>query len=195
VTNSLSNNPPPMCGSCGAYLQPPNTTCQVCGVSQWPQGAATATQSPPTPTPWPAPVHPQGPGDQGLAAGHPPGAPMGNPTMYNMGQHGGMPSMPVQVVVNTQATSNVAVGGAVGGKSTGIAFLLSFLWLGAGNLYVGQTALGVVLMLVNVLLWMLNLTLIGWIVSFPVWVILLIVSVVVASKGVAEQNPQIRAGG
>src|SRR5262245_25917036 len=153
VTNSMPNTPPPMCGSCGAYLQPPNSACQVCGASQWPQGAAPpnpaegvafqsesniATAQANPHTAWPAPAHPQG--DQALAAGYPPGAPTGNPTMYNMGQHGGMPSMPVQVVVNTQATNNnVNVGAGVGGKSTGIAFLLSFLWLGAGNLYVGQT--------------------------------------------------------
>ncbi|NUT49922.1 MAG: hypothetical protein HOV94_21820 [Saccharothrix sp.] len=129
--------PPPMCGSCGAYLQPPNTTCAVCGATQWP-----AAQQPIAPPPMMQP-----------------------PVAY------GMP-----------------VRGVVTAKNPGIAVLLSLLWLGAGNLYAGQTTLGVILVLVNFPLILLAMTVLGLIVAFPVWVILVIVSVALGVQGAKDFN-------
>ncbi|GAA1354952.1 hypothetical protein [Saccharothrix algeriensis] len=138
--------PPPMCGSCGAYLQPPNTNCAVCGKSQWPQ-------QPPVYIPHAPP-----------ATGH--------PAQYAQPGYG--PPAPM--------------GGVVTAKSPGVAVLLSFLWLGAGNLYAGQTALGIVLILVNFPLWIFALTFIGMIIAFPVWVVLAIVGMVLAAQGAKDFN-------
>ncbi|MFE2756965.1 hypothetical protein ACFXGA_33710 [Actinosynnema sp. NPDC059335] len=131
--------PPPMCGSCGAYLQPPSTTCAVCGSTQWPQQPVAQ-----------APAYP------------PPGV---QPMPY------GMP-----------------VRGVVTAKTPGIAVLLSLLWLGAGNLYAGQTALGVVLLLVNFPLVFLAMSVLGLIIAFPVWAVLVIVSIATGVQGVKNFN-------
>ncbi|QTR01537.1 hypothetical protein J7S33_19395, partial [Saccharothrix algeriensis] len=80
------------------------------------------------------------------------------------------------------------LGGVVTAKSPGVAVLLSFLWLGAGNLYAGQTALGIVLILVNFPLWIFALTFIGMIIAFPVWVVLAIVGMVLAAQGAKDFN-------
>ncbi|MCC8248688.1 TM2 domain-containing protein [Saccharothrix luteola] len=127
--------PPPMCGSCGAYLQPPSVNCAVCGATQWP-----STQAPPP---------------------HPPA----HPVPY------GMP-----------------VRGVVTAKNPGVAVLLSLLWLGAGNLYAGQTVLGVILLLANFPLILLAMTVLGLIIAFPVWVVLVIVSIVLAMQGAKDFN-------
>ncbi len=146
--------PPPMCGSCGAYLQPPNNTCGVCGTVQWPnQPPVYIPHAPPVP----------GIGQQ------PPPPPYGQPVPY--GPHGA-PMMP----------------GVVTAKSPGIAVLLSLLWLGAGNLYAGQTALGVILIIVNFPLWLLAMTVLGLIVAFPVWLVLVVVGTVLAAQGAKEFN-------
>ncbi|XVS63752.1 hypothetical protein ACQPYE_36750 [Actinosynnema sp. CA-299493] len=132
--------PPPMCGSCGAYLQPPSVNCAVCGATQWP-----VTQAPPPVyPPVYAPVHPV--------------------------PHG------------------MQMGGVVTAKNPGIAVLLSLLWLGAGNLYAGQTALGVILLLVNFPLILLAMTVLGLIVAFPVWLVLVVVSIVLAMQGAKDFN-------
>jgi hypothetical protein len=130
-----TTSPPPMCGSCGAFLQPPNPTCQVCGTSQWPQ--------------------PQRPPYQPQMAPH--------------------PYAPANRVVVTA-------------KSSGIAVLLSLLWVGAGNIYSGQIVLGLVLMLVDIPLTILAFTGFGLIIAVPVWLILFVISLVVAIQGVKTFN-------
>jgi TM2 domain-containing membrane protein YozV len=76
----------------------------------------------------------------------------------------------------------------VAAKSPGLAAFLSFLWLGVGNLYAGQTALGVVFLLVNIPLIILGWTVIGMLVAFPVWLVVVIVSMVTASQAASEYN-------
>jgi len=124
-----------MCGSCGAFLQPPNPTCQVCGTSQWPQAQRPPYQPQLAPQPYTTPSR-----------------------------------------------------GVVTAKSSGIAVLLSLLWLGAGNIYAGQTVLGIVLMLVDIPLGFLAFTMVGLIVAFPIWLILFVISLVVAIQGVNSFN-------
>lgn len=137
MTNPTTNptSPPPMCGSCGAFLQPPNPRCQVCGTSQWAQ----------------PPMPPQRP----------------------------------QTAAPPYAMPN---GGFVTAKSPGIAILLSLLWLGAGNVYAGQIVLGIVLMVVDIPLAFLAFTLVGLVIAFPVWLILVVISIVVATQGVKSFN-------
>lgn len=148
--------PPPMCGSCGAYLQPPNTTCTVCGTSQWPQQQPIYIPHAPPATP----VNP------------PHGAPPPGYGAQPYGQPYGHP-MPMHVVT---------------AKSPGIAVLLSFLWLGAGNLYAGQTGLGVALIIINFPLAILGLTIFGLIIAFPIWLVLAIVGMALAAQGAKEFN-------
>ncbi|MGQ0846579.1 MAG: hypothetical protein ACT4QF_20845 [Sporichthyaceae bacterium] len=60
-------------------------------------------------------------------------------------------------------------------KSTAVAILLSFLWPGAGHLYVGADYPGgsnntaIAFMVVSGVCFLLSLTIIGLVVSFPVW--------------------------
>ncbi|WP_433265444.1 hypothetical protein ACQPZF_37960 [Actinosynnema sp. CS-041913] len=140
--------PPPMCGSCGAYLQPPNTSCTVCGSNQWPQQQPVFIPHAP-----PAPGQPQ--------------MPYGAPVPY------GAP-MPIRGVVTA--------------KSSGIAVLLSFLWLGAGNLYAGQTVLGIILIIANFPLVIIAMTVFGLIIAFPIWLVLAIVGMVMAAQGAKDFN-------
>ncbi|MBW4716158.1 hypothetical protein [Saccharothrix obliqua] len=163
MTNTAG--PPPMCGSCGAYLQPPNTTCPVCGTNQWPQQPPVYIPHAP-----PAPEAAQPYGVQPPVA-QPPGA-------YPPGAYPPGVAQPYGVPVR----------GIVTAKSSGVAVLLSLLWLGAGNLYAGQTALGVVLIIVNFPLWLLALTILGWFIAFPIWVILVVVATIFAAQGTREFN-------
>ncbi|MBB5955070.1 TM2 domain-containing membrane protein YozV [Saccharothrix tamanrassetensis] len=78
--------------------------------------------------------------------------------------------------------------GVVTAKSPGIAVLLSFLWLGAGNLYAGQTALGIILIIVNFPLAILAMTVLGLIIAFPVWLILAVLGMVMAAQGAKDFN-------
>jgi hypothetical protein len=73
-------------------------------------------------------------------------------------------------------------------KSSGIAVLLSLLWVGAGNIYSGQIVLGLVLMLVDIPLTILAFTGFGLIIAVPVWLILFVISLVVAIQGVKTFN-------
>jgi TM2 domain-containing membrane protein YozV len=59
----------------------------------------------------------------------------------------------------------------VSAKSPGVAVLLSFIWLGAGHLYVGKIGLGIGLMVLDFFLVMLSLIPFTWIITVPVWLI------------------------
>jgi hypothetical protein len=86
------------------------------------------------------------------------------------------------------APYGMPVRGVVTAKNPGVAVLLSLLWLGAGNLYAGQTTLGVILLLVNFPLVLLAMTVVGLIIAFPVWVVLVIVSIVLGAQGAKDFN-------
>jgi TM2 domain-containing membrane protein YozV len=89
------------------------------------------------------------------------------------------------------APAGPAVGrpvGVVAAKSTGIAVLLSVLWVGAGNLYAGSIGTGVALMLFDGLLALLALTGFGLIIAFPIWLVTCIVATVLAVNSVSSFN-------
>jgi hypothetical protein len=73
-------------------------------------------------------------------------------------------------------------------KSSGIAVLLTFLWLGAGHLYAGRMTTGIVLIVTDLILWMLSFTVILAIITVPVFVILLIISAVLAAQAAKDFN-------
>lgn len=73
-------------------------------------------------------------------------------------------------------------------KSAGIAVLLTFLWLGAGNLYADQIGAGVTLLIINFALVMLAATFIGAIIAVPLWFVAFIVAATTASTGVRRHN-------
>ena len=56
-------------------------------------------------------------------------------------------------------------------KSPAAAVLLSLLWLGAGQLYLGQIGLGVALVLFDAFLLFLSFTGVGLIISVPIWLV------------------------
>ena len=59
----------------------------------------------------------------------------------------------------------------VNAKSPGVAVLLSFIWLGAGHLYVGNIGLGIGLMVFDFFLVMVSLIPFSWILTVPVWML------------------------
>lgn len=59
----------------------------------------------------------------------------------------------------------------VSAKSPGVAVLLSFIWLGAGHLYVGRIGLGIGIMVFDFFLILLSLIPFSWILTVPVWLI------------------------
>lgn len=59
----------------------------------------------------------------------------------------------------------------VNAKSPGVAVLLSFIWLGAGHLYVGNIGLGIGLMVFDFFLVLVSLIPLSWILTVPVWLI------------------------
>ncbi|NHC12622.1 TM2 domain-containing protein [Motilibacter deserti] len=84
-------------------------------------------------------------------------------------------------------------------KSAGIAYLLSFLWLGAGNLYAGQLGLGVALIVTNAFLMFFGLiglvSVVLAIVVVPLvfvgWLVLFLVSGVTAAGAVNQANARL----
>src|SRR5690348_9220450 len=76
----------------------------------------------------------------------------------------------------------------VSAKSPGIAVLLSFLWLGAGHLYVGVIGLGIGLMVFDFLLFLLSLTGVGLFISIPVWLISFVIIAIRVSKAANDFN-------
>jgi TM2 domain-containing membrane protein YozV len=56
-------------------------------------------------------------------------------------------------------------------KSPGLGVLLSFLWLGAGHLYIGKIGLGVGLIVFDFFLVLLSIIPFIWVLTFPIWLI------------------------
>jgi TM2 domain-containing membrane protein YozV len=59
----------------------------------------------------------------------------------------------------------------VSAKSPGVAVLLSFIWLGAGHLYVGRIGLGIAIMVFEFFLVLFSLIPFSWFLTVPVWLI------------------------
>ncbi len=73
-------------------------------------------------------------------------------------------------------------------KSKGIAVLLTFLWLGAGHLYAGRIATGIPLLIIDAFLLLIALTGIGFIIAFPVWLILFLIAAPLSAAAVEKAN-------
>jgi TM2 domain-containing membrane protein YozV len=61
-----------------------------------------------------------------------------------------------------------ALGGAV--KNSGVAAVLSFLWVGLGQIYNGELAKGILLMVVYVFSWLMMFVIIGFFTTPVLWV-------------------------
>jgi TM2 domain-containing membrane protein YozV len=66
--------------------------------------------------------------------------------------------------------------------------LLSFIVLGGGQLYVGQIAIGVLLIMLDAFLWLISLTVFGAIVSVPVWATIFTISAIASAFSVKTWN-------
>lgn len=73
-------------------------------------------------------------------------------------------------------------------KSVGVAVLLSFLWLGAGHLYAGKIATGIVLLVVDLILIMMSFFVITLILTIPAWLILVPIAMITSAGAVKEHN-------
>lgn len=73
-------------------------------------------------------------------------------------------------------------------KSPGIAVLLSLLWLGAGHLYVGKIGAGIALIVLDFFLFVLSFTVLGLIISIPVWLITFVIVAILASQAAKDFN-------
>lgn len=84
---------------------------------------------------------------------------------------------------------------AVTPKSAGVAVLLSFLWLGAGNLYVNQIGAGILLLVIHLFLVMMTLTFIGAVLSVPLWVVLFAVAAGTSAGAANRHNRRLGISG
>lgn len=79
-------------------------------------------------------------------------------------------------------------------KSSGIAIVLSFLWPGAGHLYVGADYPGgsndkaIIFMVLSGVCFLLSLTLVGIVISFPLWLGCAIYTMIDSNKAAQAWN-------
>ena len=73
-------------------------------------------------------------------------------------------------------------------KSAGIAVLLTVLWLGAGHLYANRVAAGVILIICDFILWAMALSFVLAIVAIPVYLVLVVVSAILAAQAANDFN-------
>ena len=79
-------------------------------------------------------------------------------------------------------------------KSAGVAVLLTFVWLGAGHLYLNRVTPGVLLMVLHVFLWMIFLVpFVGWVLGFFGWLAAFIAATVSCSSIANEENVRGRS--
>ena len=84
----------------------------------------------------------------------------------------------------------------VSAKSGGVAVLLTFLWLGAGHLYLGRTTPGVLLLVLHFfLIFLLVIPILGWVLGFLGWVAAFIGASVSCSSIATEENARMQHWG
>ncbi len=76
----------------------------------------------------------------------------------------------------------------VGAKSTGIAVLLSFLWLGAGHLYANRIVTGMLLLVYDAFLVLLCFTFIGALLAVPLWLLSAPIVMILAASAAKDFN-------
>jgi hypothetical protein len=77
--------------------------------------------------------------------------------------------------------------GVVAAKSPGIAVLLS-IWLGGGQLYVGQVGLGVCCLVFYAFLFLISFTGIGLLIAIPCWLVAFPILAIAASNEAKSFN-------
>jgi TM2 domain-containing membrane protein YozV len=80
-------------------------------------------------------------------------------------------------------------------KSAGLAVFFTFLWLGVGHLYVNRIGTGVALLVVDLLLWALAWTVVGWVLAFPIWLVLFVVTAFRVADHVRQYNQRMGVAG
>jgi TM2 domain-containing membrane protein YozV len=122
------------------------------------------------------------PGSAGFAAPQPPyGAPGGHQPPYGGPWY---PQPPMPPVHHHHVPE----------KSAGVAVLLTFLWLGAGHLYLNRVTPGVLLLVLDffLVLFFLFVPFIGWILGFLGWLAAFIAAAVSCSSIAASENAMRR---
>lgn len=78
-------------------------------------------------------------------------------------------------------------------KSAAVAVLLSFLWLGAGHLYLGRIPAGILLAIYGAILALMMFSLIGFIIAFPIWAVSVVIVMVMAAAATGSVNREAQA--
>lgn len=73
-------------------------------------------------------------------------------------------------------------------RNPGIAAVLSFFWPGVGQIYNGQMTKGLILVAINAICWLLNITLILSIIGIPVQAVLTVYAIYDAYKTAQKLN-------
>lgn len=84
--------------------------------------------------------------------------------------------------------TSVQSAGVIPAKSPGVAALLSLLWLGAGHLYAGSVGVGVALAILDAFLVLISLTIIGLVVTIPVYMVIIPITMLLAANSASEFN-------
>jgi TM2 domain-containing membrane protein YozV len=89
---------------------------------------------------------------------------------------------------------NALVPSAPSQKSVALAILLSFLWPGAGHLYVGSdTEKGIVFTCISGLCFVISWTIIGLILTVPVWFVTALYTMLDSSRAAKRSNASLGA--
>lgn len=75
-------------------------------------------------------------------------------------------------------------------RSAGVAVLLSILWLGAGHLYAGRIASGLVLMIWDAILVLCSFFVVALVITVPLWIISVIPVAMLAANAATKANRQ-----
>jgi TM2 domain-containing membrane protein YozV len=164
----------PRCQNCSATLAQPYAQCQVCGSVQasYAEDPRRAGYAPSPPAAYPSYGESAQSPHQAYSGGWAPSAPHAQYPVQSPAPYHAQPQMITVVTA----------------KSSGIAVLLTFLWLGAGHLYAGRITTGIVLIVTDFILWALSFTVILAIITVPLFVILLIISAVLAAQAAKDFN-------
>lgn len=77
-------------------------------------------------------------------------------------------------------------------KSAGLAIFLSFLWPGAGHLYAGQeTEKGIIFTCISALSFLVSLTIVGLVITIPLWLGTAIYTMLDSNKIVRQRNVEL----
>lgn len=76
-------------------------------------------------------------------------------------------------------------------KSSGVAVLLNFLWLGAGHLYAGNIAAGILLLILDLVLVLVSLIPFALILTVPIWIVSFIICSISVVQWVERYNRRL----